>query len=142
MIKGENFLRNAKCKHGHQSSVSNSAWCDSNKFFTVLKLHDMCHNPKCNCQKLISSTPTHFHFEHNGFENTMKKRFKGTEKMWNNFIKLGFKIATPIISAGVAAKTKKPQSAQIISHILKSLTGGSVPNLTDEHGHKLRVKVL
>ena len=47
MNRGENFIENAKCKHGHQSAMSNSAWCDLNKNCTVLKLHDMCHTPKC-----------------------------------------------------------------------------------------------
>ena len=45
----EDFMRNAKCKQGHRSAMSNSAWCDLNEKCTVLKLHDMCHNPKCNC---------------------------------------------------------------------------------------------
>ena len=57
MTKGEEFVRNAKCKHGHRSTMSNSAWCDLNKGFTVLNLHDMCHNPNCNCQKQITFTP-------------------------------------------------------------------------------------
>ena len=56
MTKGEDLLRNAKCKHGHQSAISNSAWCDLKKNCTVLKLHDMCHNPKCNCRKQITFT--------------------------------------------------------------------------------------
>ena len=49
MTKREDFMRNAKCKHGHRSALSNSAWCDLNEKCTVLKLHDMCHSPKCNC---------------------------------------------------------------------------------------------
>ena len=69
--------------------MSNSAWCDLNKNCTVLKLHDMCHNPKCKCQKQMTFTPKQFQLEGNGFENTMKKIFKGTEKMWKNFNKSG-----------------------------------------------------
>ena len=57
--------------------------------------------------------------------------------MWNNFIKPGLKIATPIISAGVAAKTKNPQLAEITSNILKSVIGGKILSLTDMHGHGL-----
>ena len=53
-----------------------------------------------------------------------QKKIKGTSQMWNNFIKPGLKLASPLISAGVAAKTKNPQSAQITSNILKSLTSG------------------
>ena len=51
-------------------------------------------------------------------------------------------MATPLISAAVAAKTKSPQSAQITSSILKSITGGKVLSLTDIHGRGLRLRVL
>ena len=50
---------NAKCTHGYRSAMSNSAWCDLNKNCNVLKLRDVCHNPKCNCQK-ITFTPKQF----------------------------------------------------------------------------------
>ena len=56
MTRVENFSKNAKCKHGHRLVMSNSAWCDLSKKCTVLKLPDMCHNPKCNCQKKTTST--------------------------------------------------------------------------------------
>ena len=49
----------------------------------------------------------------------MKKNFKGTDKVWNNFIEAGSKIVSPVFSNGVAAKTKNPQLAQITSIILK-----------------------
>ena len=55
--------------------------------------------------------------------------------MWNKFMEPGLKKATPIILAGVAAKTRNPQSAQITNNILKSSTGGRVFNLTDHHGN-------
>ena len=51
-------------------------------------------------------------------------------------------MATPLISAVVAAITKSPQSAQITSNILKSLTGGKILSLTDMHCHGLRLKVM
>ena len=52
-------------------------------------------------------------------------------------------MATALISASVAAKTKNPQSAQITSNILKSLTSsGRVLNLTDLLGNGLRLKVV
>ena len=51
-------------------------------------------------------------------------------------------MATPLISAAVAAKTKKPQSAQVTNSILKSLTGGKKLKLTDMHGNGLRLKVM
>ena len=77
MTKGEDFIKNAKCTHGHRSTMSNSAWCDLNKNCTVLKLHDTCHNLKCKCQKQITFAPNQFRLEGNGFKNTMKKNIYG-----------------------------------------------------------------
>ena len=62
--------------------------------------------------------------------------------MCNNFIKPGLKKASPIISAGVAAKNKISQAGQVTSSFLKPLTGGKVLNLTDLHGNGLRLKVI
>ena len=142
MTRGQDFVKNAKCSHGHRSAMSNSAWCDLNKNCTVLKLHDMCHNPKCKCQKQITFSPTQFQLEGAGFKNTMKKIFKGSQTAWNKFIKPGLKMATPLMSAAVAAKTKNPQSAQVTNTILKSLTGGKILSLTDMRGRGLRLKVM
>ena len=78
MTRAENFTKNAKCKHGHRSVMSNSEWCDLNKDCTVLKLHDMCHNPKCNCQKL-TFTPKQFQLEGGSIKSKLQKIFKGTQ---------------------------------------------------------------
>ena len=51
-------------------------------------------------------------------------------------------MATPLISAAIAAKTKKPQSAQVTNSILKSLTGGKILGLFDMHGNGLRLQVM
>ena len=67
------FYKKATCKHEHRSAMSNSAWCDLNKYCTVLKLHDMCQNRKCNCQKQNIFTPRQFHLEVSVFKNTRKK---------------------------------------------------------------------
>jgi len=142
MTKGEDFVKNAKCSHGHRSAMSNSAWCDLNKNCTVLKLHDMCHNPKCKCQKQITFTPKQFQLEGGSIKSKLQKIFRGTKKAWDSFIKPGLKMATPLISAAVAAKTKNPQSAQMTNSILKSLTGGKILSLTDMHGRGLRLKVM
>ena len=73
MTGRHDFLKNAKCTHGHRSAMSNSAWCDLNKNCTVLKLHDMCHNPKRKCQKQITFSPNQFQLEGAGFKDPMKK---------------------------------------------------------------------
>ena len=142
MTRGQHFIKKAKCTHGHRSAMSISALCDSNKNCAVLKLHDMCHNPKCKCRKQITFSPNQFQLDGAGFKNTMKKIFKDSQTAWNNFLKPALKTATPIISAGVAMKTKKPQSAQVTSKTLKSLTGGKISSLTDMHGKGLRLKAM
>ena len=76
MTRGQDFIKKAKCTHGHRSAMSNSAWCDLNKNCTVLKLHDMCLNPKCKCQKQITFSSNQFQLEGGGFKNTMKKYLK------------------------------------------------------------------
>ena len=85
MTRGESFVKNAKCTHGHRSAMSNSAWCDLNKNCTVLKLHDMCHNPKCRCQKQITFTPKQFQLEGPGFKNTIKKFLRDVKQLGVNF---------------------------------------------------------
>ena len=142
MTRGEDFIKNAKCTHGHRSAMSNSAWCDLNKNCTVLKLHDFCHNPKCKCQKQISFSPNQFQLEGSGIKNRLKSIFRGTKKAWDSFIKPGLKMVTPLISAAIAAKTRSPQSAQVTNTILKSITGGKILSLTDMHGNGLRLKVM
>ena len=142
MTRGQYFIKNAKCSHGHRSAMSNSAWCDLNNNCTVLKLHDMCYNPKCKCQKQITFSPNQFQLEGAGFKNIMKNIFKGSQRAWNKFLKPALKIATPIISAGVAMKTKNPQSTQVTSNILKSLTGAKILSLTNMHGRGIRLKVM
>ena len=73
MTKGEDFIKKGRCENVHCSSMSISAWCDLNKNCTVLKLHDMCHIPKCKCQKQITFSPNHFQLDGAGFKNTRKK---------------------------------------------------------------------
>ena len=80
--------------------------------------------------------------EAGSIQSKQQKIFWRTKKAWDSFIKPGLKMATPIISAAVAAKTKNPQSAQITNNILKSLTGGKILRLTDMHGRGLRLKVM
>ena len=121
--------------------MSKSAWCDLDKNCTVLKLHDFCYNPLCKCQKQITFSPNQFQLEGGSIKSKLKSIFRGTKSAWDKFIKPGLKMATPLISAAVAAKKKNPQSAQVSNTILKSLTGGKILSLTDMHGRGLRLKV-
>ena len=79
--------------------------------------------------------------EGGSIKSKLQKIFSGTKKAWDSFIKPGLKMATPLISAAVGAKTWNPQSAQITSNILKSLIGGKNLSLTDMLGQGLRLKV-
>ena len=122
--------------------MSNSARCDSNKKCTVLKLHDMCHNPKCRCQKQITFSPNQFQLEGAGFKSTMKRIFKGSQKVWEKFLKPAFNVAAPFIGMAVGAKSKNPKIGQATTNILKSISGGKILSLTDMHGHGLRLRVM
>ena len=80
--------------------------------------------------------------EGGSIKSNLEKFFRGTKKAWDSFIEPGLKMATPLISAAVAAKTKSPQSAQVTNSNLKSLTGGKILSLTDMHGREFRLKVM
>ena len=142
MTRAENFTKNAKCKHGHRSAMSNSAWCDLNEKCTVLKLHDMCRNPKCNCQKQITFTPKQFQLEGGSIKSKLQKIFRGTQTAWNNFLKPPVNVAAPFIEMAVSAKTKNPKVGQATTNILKSISGVEILSLTDMHGNGLRLRVM
>ena len=105
-------------------------------------MHDFCHYPEGHSEKQITFTPNQRQLEGSGFKNTVRKFFKRTREIWNNFKKPGLKKATPIISSGVAAKSKNLQPAQITSNISKSLTGDKNSSFTDMHGNGLRLRVM
>ena len=122
--------------------MSHSAWCEVNKICTVLKLHDMCHNPKCKCQRQITFSPRQFQLEGNGFKNTMRKIFWGYQVAWNKFLKPTINTLAPVIGMAVGAKSKNKQFGAATTSMLQSLTGGKILSLTDMHGRGLRLKVM
>ena len=142
MTRGEDIIKNGKCKINHCWSMSKSAWCDLNWEGDLLKLHDKFPNPKGNSQKFMTFTPHQYMLQRGSIKSKLEKNFKRTKKAWYSFIEPGLKMATPLVSAALAAKTKNPQSAQITNNILKSLTSGRVLSLTDMHGGKLELKVM
>ena len=141
MTRGQDFIRNANCTHGHRSAMNNSAWCDLNKNCTVLKFHDARHNPKCKCQKQITFGPNHIQIKGIGFEKTMRKTIRGSQTAGNKFLKPAVNVAAPFIGMAVGAKTKNPKVAAATTNILKSISGGKILSLTDMHGRGLRLKV-
>ena len=142
MTKGEDFIKKRRCKNKHCAAMSSAARCDLIGKGKILKLFDECPNPKCNWQKIKTLTPNQYMLEGGSINSKLQKTFRGTETAWDKFIKPGLKIASPIISAAVAAKTKNPQSAQITSNILKTLPSGKILSLTDMHGNGLWLKVM
>ena len=142
MTRGLDFIKNAKCTQGHRSAMSNSAWCDLNKNCTVLKLYDMCHNPKCKCQKQIIFGPNQFQLEGAGFKNTMKKIFKGSQTAWIKILKPTINTLAPVIGMVVSARTKNPKVGRATTNVLKSISCGKILSLTDIHGNGLRLRVM
>ena len=110
----------------HCSALLIIAWCDLN-ILNLSRLQDYCPNPKCKCQKQITFTRKQFQIEGAGFRKRTKKNYlKVLKKGVKFFIEPGLKNGTPNFSAGVAAKTKNPQSAQQTNNIQESLTSGKI----------------
>ena len=141
MARGENFLIKGKCKNKHCSSMSNTAWCDSNKN-NISKLHDYCPHPDCKCQNLFTFSPKQFQLEGNGFTKTKKKVFKGSQKAWNLFPEPTINTLAPVIGMAVEAKSRKNQVGQATTSIQKSISRCKVLSLTDMHGNGLHFKVI
>ena len=120
--------------------MGNSAWCDLNKNCTVMKLHDMRHNPKCKCQKQNTFSPKQFQLEGGSTRSKLKSIFKGTKTAWDKIFKSALNMASTYIGVAVSAKTKNPKLGQATTSILKSISGGKFLSLTDMHGRGLRLK--
>ena len=69
-------MKRGKYENNHCSSMSNSAWCDLNTQVDLLKLHDKCPNPKCNCQKIITFTPHQYMLEGGSIKNKIQNFFQ------------------------------------------------------------------
>ena len=143
MSRGENFQKRGKCNKGHCSTLSGAAWTDLNANGTILKLHDMCPNQNCKCQKQITFTPKQFELEGGSLKSFMKKVFKGSKTAWNCFLKPAVNAAAPVIGMAVAAKSKNPKAGQATTQILKSISGGKILTLTDNYsGSGVRLRVM
>ena len=80
MSRYDNFEKRGKCLHGHCSKMSNAAWTDSDKNNSILKLHDMCANKNCNCQKMLTFTPRQYQLEGGSIKTKLKKHLKVQKK--------------------------------------------------------------
>ena len=143
MTRGTDFQNRGKCRNGHCIKLSGSAWTDLNTNGTILKLHDMCPNQNCKCQKQITFTPRQFELEGGSLKSFMKKVFKGSKTAWNKFLKPAVNAAAPVIGMAVAAKSKNPKAGQATAQILKSISGGKILTLTDNYsGSGVRLGVM
>ena len=107
MSRYDKFQKRGKCIHGHCSGLSNSAWTDLDKNNSILKLHDMCANKNCNCQKQLTFTPRQYMLEGGSVKSKLKKIFKGTEAAWNKFLKPALNIVSPVYWNGCKCKNKE-----------------------------------
>ena len=139
MTRAESFMKRGKCKNNPCSSTSNSARCDLNNKGDILKLHDKCPNPKCNCQKIITFTSLQYILEGGCIKSKLQKILRGTETAWRKFLNPAVIVAAPFIGMDVSAKTKNPKVGQATTSILKSTSGGRILSLTDLHGSGLRL---
>ena len=122
--------------------MSNSAWCSLSSKGNILKLHDKCPNPKCNCQKIITFTPHQYMLEGGSTESKLQKNFKGTQTAGNKFLKPAIIATVPFVGMAVSAKTKNTKVGQATTNLLKSISAGKILNLTDMLGRGLRLKVM
>ena len=60
--------------------MSNSAWFDLNSKSDIIKLHDLCINPKSKCQKQITFNPREFQLEGGSIE-IKQNRFSEEPKL-------------------------------------------------------------
>ena len=122
--------------------MSNSAWCDLKSKGNILKLHDKCPNQKCNCQKIITSTPHQNMLEGGPIKSKLQTIFKGTQTAGNKFLKPAINATAPFKERAVSAKTKNSKVGQATTSIKKSISGGKILSLIDMHENGLRLRVM
>ena len=141
-MKSETFMKKAKCKSRHCSSLSNSAWCDLNIKGDIIKIQDLCNNPKFKCQKQITFFPRQFQMEGRSIKSELKSIFWPTQAARNKFLKPAFIATAPFIGMAVIEKTKNPKVGQATTSFLKTISGAKVSSLTDMHGNGLRLEIM
>ena len=67
-------MKKGKIRNKHCSSMSDSAWCDLNSRGDISQLHDICSNPKCKCQKIITFTPRQYMLKGGSTKNFQRNK--------------------------------------------------------------------
>ena len=66
-----------------------------------------------------------------GFENTIKKIFRGSQTAWNKFLIPTKNTLAPVRGMAIGENSRKKQVSAATTIILKSLTGRKILTLTD-----------
>ena len=94
----------------------------------------------CRRQKQITFTPNQFQWEVAGFQNTMGKIIKVSQKAFNFSLEPTIHTLAPVIGMAVGAKGKNHQVAQATTNTLKSISRGKILSMTDMNGNGMRLK--
>ena len=81
MTRGENFMKQGRCKNNHCSAMLSSIWCSLISKSGTLKLHDKCTDPIYNCQKIITFTPHQYMVEGGSIKFKQKSKFGGKKSL-------------------------------------------------------------
>ena len=111
--------------------MSKSAWCDLNSKVDVLKLQDICPNPRGKSEKQNTFTPRQYMHEGSGIKSKFRKKIEGTQTTWNKSWEVFRNIESPFIGKAVSSKTKISEIGEVRSNFLKTTSWGTVLNLTD-----------
>ena len=71
--KTENIQKSVECKNIHSSPMSNLSWCVLNNEGNLVRIHDMCPNLKCKCQKQFTLNANQFQIEGSGLKKNKEK---------------------------------------------------------------------
>ena len=73
ITKVEKIIQKGRCQNILSSPMSSLSWRDLNIKGNLLKVHDVCPNPKCKCPKQNTFTLNQFHPEGPEFKITLKQ---------------------------------------------------------------------
>ena len=111
--------------------MSKSAWCDLNSKVDVLKLQDICPNPRGILEKQNTFTPRQYMHEGSEIKSKFKKKIEGTQTIRNKSLKLFLNKESPFIDTAVSSETKNSKIGEARSNFLKATSWGTVLSPTD-----------
>ena len=121
--------------------MSKSAWCDLNNKGDILKLHDKCPTPKCNCQKVITFTPYQYMLEGGSIQKT-SEIFQRNEKSLGRFYYIGFKNGNTSDISRCRCEDKQSSISSNNKYYFKIINRGETLSLTHKQGQGLRLKAM